>query len=160
LGRDYLFVRNQAGEDLGGACVCKRRLLSSPPKNGSTQMGGAFFVAKSCEDLGADCVIAGDHLQSDWLSAEFLTRVCKRRLLSSPPKNGSTQMGGAFFVAKSCEDLGADCVIAGDHLQSEWLFEDCLTSVCKRRFLSSPQPIPLFVHFLNYSSWILILLVA
>ena len=29
-----------------------------------------------------------------------------RRLLSSPPKNGSTHMGGAFFVAKSCEDLG------------------------------------------------------
>ena len=23
------------------------------------------------------------------------------------------------------EDLGADCVIAGDHLQSEWLFEEC-----------------------------------
>jgi hypothetical protein len=30
-------------------------------------------------------------------------------------------MGGAFFVAKSCEDLGgADCVIVGNHLQSEW----------------------------------------
>jgi hypothetical protein len=24
------------------------------------------------------------------------------------------------------EDLGADCVIAGDHLQSEWQFEEFL----------------------------------
>ena len=69
LGRDYLFVRNQAGEDLGRACASKRWFLSSPPKNGSTHMGGAFFVAKSCEDLGgADCVIVGDHLQSEWQS--------------------------------------------------------------------------------------------
>jgi hypothetical protein len=46
LGRDYLFVRNMNGEDLGGGAQ-HRRLLSSPPKNGSTHMGGAFFVAKS-----------------------------------------------------------------------------------------------------------------
>jgi hypothetical protein len=39
LGRDYLFVRNMNGED-----------------------------------LGADCVIAGDHLQSEWLSEECLIR--------------------------------------------------------------------------------------
>jgi len=32
-----------------------------------------------------------------------------------------TLLGGAFFVAKSCEDLGAECVIVSDHLHSELL---------------------------------------
>jgi hypothetical protein len=47
------------------------------------------------------------------------------------------------FSLRGSHDLGADCVIAGDHLQSEWLSAECLTRVGKRWFLSSPQSITL-----------------
>ena len=38
------------------------------------------------------------------------------------------RLSGVFLCTGS-RDLGADCVIAGDHLQSDWLFEICLIAL-------------------------------
>jgi hypothetical protein len=70
-------------------------------------------------------------------------------------------LSGVFSLPGS-HDLGADCVIAGDHLQSDWLFEECHIALASDGFpiLRHKKRTSFWVFFsfcerINYENWIL-----